>query len=374
MTEYVDELNGLAAECDRVVQIVNQDPLSGMIDRLDRALGHIQESSSNSWIGYQSRVYYRDFRRPEPGDYFSKEWGFTSVFAAPVSANWVEVFYDDVYAEIMRLAGRPDTNELERAGKKALEIFEQNRDELVNILTILLDETRNGIFEELRGQARELKCYTESDIIDGLAPSQFVTRDYAAADQGMMPPHHVRVVAWLSALRFPFQNLEELAKIARRAAGFVSRLQKAAPRQPQSNHCIFIGHGRDPQWKDLADFLSRRLKIPVDEFNRESAAGMTTQERLQQMLERSTFAFLVMTAEDEHVDATKHARENVIHEIGLFQQKLSLRRAIVLLEEGCRDFSNIVGIVQIRFPKGYIKAAFEDIRQVLEREGVLPAG
>ena len=26
-----------------------------------------------------------------------------------------------------------------------------------------------------------------------------------------------------------------------------------------------------------------------------------------------------MTAEDEHADGTKHARENVIHEVGLFQ-------------------------------------------------------
>jgi hypothetical protein len=43
----------------------------------------------------------------------------------------------------------------------------------------------------------------------------------------------------------------------------------------------------------------------------------------------------------------------------------------MLLEEGCSEFSNIHGLGQIRFPKGNIKAAFEEVRQVLEREGVL---
>lgn len=46
-------------------------------------------------------------------------------------------------------------------------------------------------------------------------------------------------------------------------------------------------------------------------------------------------------------------------------------KAIVLLEEGCEEFSNIEGIGQIRYPKGNIKAAFDEIRQVLHREGVI---
>ena len=82
-------------------------------------------------------------------------------------------------------------------------------------------------------------------------------------------------------------------------------------------------------------------------------------------------AFLVMTAEDEQTDGTLHARENVIHEAGLFQGKLGFERAIILLEEGCQEFSNIHGLGQIRFPKGNIKAAFEDIREVLKREGII---
>jgi predicted nucleotide-binding protein len=89
------------------------------------------------------------------------------------------------------------------------------------------------------------------------------------------------------------------------------------------------------------------------------------------MLDQACMAFLVMTAEDEQTDGTLHARENVIHEAGLFQGKLGFERAIILLEEGCQEFSNIHGLGQIRFPKGNIKAAFEDIREVLKREGII---
>lgn len=137
-----------------------------------------------------------------------------------------------------------------------------------------------------------------------------------------------------------------------------------------SQRRIFIGHGRSPIWRDLKDFLVERLNLSWDEFNREPVAGHTTVERLRNMLDQASFAFLVMTAEDEHADGTHHARENVVHEVGLFQGRLGFNKAIVLLEEGCSEFSNIHGLTQIRFPKGNLRAQSEEIRRVLEREGV----
>lgn len=71
-----------------------------------------------------------------------------------------------------------------------------------------------------------------------------------------------------------------------------------------------------------------------------------------------------------HLDRLQ-ARANVIHEVGLFQGRLGFERAIVLLEEGCEEFSNITGITQIRFPPGNVGAKFEEIRRVLERENIL---
>jgi hypothetical protein len=134
---------------------------------------------------------------------------------------------------------------------------------------------------------------------------------------------------------------------------------------------VFLGHGRSPLWRELKDFLHEELNVKWEEFNREPTAGIHTAERLQQMLDRACFAFIVMTAEDEHADGTKHARGNVIHEAGLFQGRLGFRKAIVLMEEGCTEFSNIAGLTQIRFPKGQILAKSEEIRGALKREGII---
>ena len=67
-------------------------------------------------------------------------------------------------------------------------------------------------------------------------------------------------------------------------------------------------------------------------------------------------------------DGSWRARQNVIHEIGLFQGRLGFTKAIVLKEEGAEEFSNIAGVHQNRFSKGNIKETFGDVLAVLRRE------
>lgn len=154
----------------------------------------------------------------------------------------------------------------------------------------------------------------------------------------------------------------------------IQSVQSVATRQEIRENRVFIGHGRSHLWRELKDFIQDSLNLDWEEFNREATAGLSITERLTEMLSAAEFAFLIMTAEDEHSDGCFHARENVIHEVGLFQGKLGFRRAIVLLEEGCKEFSNIHGLNQIRFPKGQILAKSEEIRGVLKREGMLKQG
>ena len=134
---------------------------------------------------------------------------------------------------------------------------------------------------------------------------------------------------------------------------------------------VFIGHGWSKVWIELKRFLEERLHLPSDEFNRESTAGKSTKDILKEKLNNSCFAFLIMTGDDEHADGSTHARENVIHEIGLFQGRLGFEKAIILLEGGCAEFSNVEGLTQIRFSKGAIASSIEEIRRVLERERIL---
>lgn len=134
---------------------------------------------------------------------------------------------------------------------------------------------------------------------------------------------------------------------------------------------MFIGHGRSNEWRKLKDFIQDRLKLPYDEFNRVPVAGVTNIARLSEMLDAAAVAFVILTAEDEMADGAMQARMNVIHEAGLFQGRLGFTKAIVLLEEDCNQFTNIEGLGQIRFSQGNIAACFEEVRQVLEREGLL---
>lgn len=161
------------------------------------------------------------------------------------------------------------------------------------------------------------------------------------------------------------RQLEQL----RRIVDSLNRLLSVTASAPLGQR-VFIGHGRSGAWKDLKAFIAERLGLPWDEFTRVASAGDAISRRLEEMLSDATFALLVFTAEDEQQDGSVQARANVIHELGLFQGRLGLRRAIVLLEEGCREFSNIVGLSQIRFPSDNIAACFDEVRRVLEREGL----
>ena len=134
---------------------------------------------------------------------------------------------------------------------------------------------------------------------------------------------------------------------------------------------VFIGHGRSPVWRDLKDFIQERLALPYDEFNRVPVAGVTNITRLSEMLDAAAIAFIILTGEDEQADGKLHARMNAVHEAGLFQGRLGFTKSIILLEDDCEEFSNIHGLGQIRFPRGNIKAVFEDIRRVLERENII---
>jgi len=160
---------------------------------------------------------------------------------------------------------------------------------------------------------------------------------------------------------------------AGRAGAFPAVDSRPLRRSPDmSRHTIFIGHGRSPAWITLKDLIRDRLGLDWEEFDRSPSAGKTVVQRLSEMLAAADFAFLVLTAEDEQADGRVQARQNVVHELGLFQGRLGFDRAIALIEDGCDEFANLAGLVQIKFPKGNIMAVSEEIRRLLEDR--LPLG
>lgn len=120
---------------------------------------------------------------------------------------------------------------------------------------------------------------------------------------------------------------------------------------------VFIGHGGDQQWRILRDELRDSHHIAVEAYEGQPRAGQTIQNVLQSMMATSNFAVLVMSAAEETTDGRKLARANVIHEVGLFQAHHGWANAVVLLEDGVEEFSNLAGTQQIRFAHGNISGA-----------------
>ena len=167
-------------------------------------------------------------------------------------------------------------------------------------------------------------------------------------------------------------SVEECLDIFERHAA-ACRIPDPPPKPPPpvpepQEPVIFIGHGHSRLWRDLKDHLHEQHGYAVEAYEVGARAGHQIRDILGSMMLKSSFGLLVMTGEDETKDGELRARQNVVHEAGLFQGRLGFDRAIVLLEDGTEDFSNLAGIQQIRFSRGNIKETYGDILATLRRE------
>jgi len=356
-------VKGAALDDDRVAL-----PLAA----LREAVSSVRRSFSGSWQGYHSRVYYAGFVVPPPGAHFSQEWGLRDTFGMGTSGDWREYPFEAVKEHILELAGHPDLTFGEEAAAEADALFNSAKSDALSIFHNELDGSPDSFLESLRDQLNELQTLTTSEVIDRLTPrGQIMTRDTIVFGQGTQLPPHMAVKAQVRAIEHSLAVCKGGSDLLRKAASHLERKSRKRTREARVGTNVFIGHGRSTAWRELKDFIQDRLRLPWDEFNRVPVAGVTNIARLSEMLDGAAIAFMVMTAEDEHADGTMQARMNVVHEAGLFQGRLGFSRAIVLLEDGCAEFSNISGLGQIRFPAGNISAKFEEIRAVLEREGLI---
>ena len=140
------------------------------------------------------------------------------------------------------------------------------------------------------------------------------------------------------------------------------------PLPPPASPVVFIGHGRSLAWRELKDHLHEKHKIKIEAYECGARAGHAIRDVLKEMMTKSSFAILVLTGEDEQSDGLMRARQNVIHEAGIFQGRLGFARAILLLEEGVEEFSNVQGVQSIRFSKNNIKETFGEVLATLRRE------
>jgi len=315
----------------------------------------------------------RDSNPVPPGARFDQLRGLQDSFSSDTRGDWAEYSFDAVYDELKRAVSKSDFDSLVEAANETEAKVRELRENLLSILESIAEVSDDTYLTRLVDDAKKTSPISASKFVKYLRPSgKLMSMDMVAIQGGLQTPPHIALLAQIKAMQSPFTVAENLAKLAKRAERHIISRSRV-PRREVPGTKVFIGHGRAIPWRDLKDFIQDRLALPWDEFIRVPVAGVTNIARLSEMLNEAAIAFLVMTAEDEQLDGTKHARMNVIHEAGLFQGRLGFSKAIIVLEEGCEEFSNIQGLGQIRFPAGNIKACFEEIRQVLEREGLLEA-
>lgn len=333
---------------------------------VEKRAHELNDSWSQSWIGFHANLYYMDFTLPPAGD----EFDIMSGKLLRDQPMWVSYAEKRVTFEVM---DGIDTGELKRATALAdscRALVENNLDDVISILQIAMPDG-DHFLGTLLNDIKQRKIPTEAELIHRLAPNQAMTRDQIALAQGLKTPPHIAIRVRYARLHRNIDFLASFAKDIDKAAKHLGRRLMATEESAEYRRKVFIGHGHSPLWRELKDFLEGRLGLEWDEFDRVPTAGMPITERLGEMLDNATFAFLILTAEDDQLDGSRQARMNVIHEAGLFQGRLGFDRAIILLEEGCVEFSNIHGLVQIRFAKGNIASKFEEIRRVLEDRGIL---
>ncbi|WP_326952159.1 TIR domain-containing protein [Amycolatopsis sp. NBC_01286] len=369
---FNEQLIEVATRLDKYAEVDDNSRIMQPALRMKDAAETVAETWSGSPLGYHANVYYQNFSPIAPGDHFSREWGFVGAMHRS-SDNWKEYDSKTVQIRIRELAGEADYSDAKALSRQAVAEFETSKQDALSILKTYQEYIPDTYVAQIEQRVENLGIPSKAQISYAWLPRGTVmSRDSVAIDGGLRVAPHQEVLAEMLAIAGSFDKCRELKSVLVAASRHIARRAEGGSLTGENMGTnVFIGHGRSPLWRELKDFINERLRLPYDEFNRVPVAGVTNIQRLIGMLDSAKIAFLVLTAEDEREDGTVTARMNVVHEVGLFQGRLGFSRAIVMLEEGCEEFSNINGLGQIRFPRGNISAKFEEVRLVLEREGLI---
>ena len=368
------ELIKLSDEIDDYLKTHKDDKFFQQLNSLQETAENIGMSWSQSWLGYHSCVYYNNFCPPPHGAVFSPQLGLEPYpYINPTNGEWVAYNYSDVIEYILESSGNVNLDELGATSRTTLEFFEEKKAVVISELSIFTKKIPDDKYvNDLSDKISKTIYYSRDKLINAMVPKgNLMSSDVRAITEGIKCPPHITIKATVGALKSPYHLCKELSKITRQIASHIEKLTGDEVKIKDIGTRVFIGHGGSTLWRELKDFIYERLHLPWDEFNRVPIAGITNIARLSEMMDNAAVAFLILTAEDEKKDGKTNPRMNVVHEAGLFQGRLGFTKAIVLLEDGCEEFSNIHGLGQIRFPKNNISAVFEDIRLVLEREGLI---
>ena len=129
---------------------------------------------------------------------------------------------------------------------------------------------------------------------------------------------------------------------------------------------IFLGHGRNQVWNRIYIFLKDELHYYVEAFETKSRVSTHIIDILNKLLDSCNIAVIVMTGDDYTSEGQLRARQNVIHEIGLFQGRYGFNRVIVFQQSDVEEFSNIHVLQTVRYHT-QPEEGFYELKRALEK-------
>lgn len=159
--------------------------------------------------------------------------------------------------------------------------------------------------------------------------------------------------------------------------GIVALLERDAPESDvhalgmsvTAEKRVFISHGKETAaLVKIERFLRGLGLIPVIVKN-EASLGRSLDDLVEEQM-KSCQCSVVLATKDDLLEGTYQPRPNVIHEIGLAQEKLD-HRLIYLKEEGCEFPSNISPKVWENFTQDNLEDAFLKLGKELRAFGLI---
>lgn len=129
---------------------------------------------------------------------------------------------------------------------------------------------------------------------------------------------------------------------------------------------IFLGHGRNPVWSRILAFIKDELGFSVEAFESESRVSSHIIEILSKFLNECDAAVIVLAGDDYTSTGNVRARQNVVHEIGLFQGRYGFDRVILFQEATIEEFSNVSGLQTVRYSSSPEEGFYELQRALMK--------
>lgn len=198
----------VAVACQGLAEIKNE------LQKLTEATNTIAQTWSGSWMGYHSKLYYENFRKPTRQEMFDIEWGGAGMHG--IAPEWREREDCEVINHIEAYCGLKLIDLLppiEETIKIANELKEMISTELILIENDEKFSKENEIISDLEKQKWGV---SEIDVILIKRPKSAMTRDSIAACQGLKTPPHIAYEAKLISNLSKIAILEEfIAKTSR---------------------------------------------------------------------------------------------------------------------------------------------------------------